>query len=79
VAGKRRFECGGLLSVSHSVFNSSPETMYFYSLISVHVICAIKGPKRTLKLVVPNLADKISKGRLCERFFKAVLRLRKQV
>ena len=45
VAGKRRLECGGLLSASRSVFNSSPETMHFFSLIIVNVICTIKGPK----------------------------------
>jgi hypothetical protein len=75
---KRRLECAGLLSASRSVFDSSPEAMHFYSLISVHVICTIKGPKENLTLVVPNLADQLSKGRLCERFFKTVLRLRKQ-
>ena len=45
VAGKRRLECGGLTSASRSVFTSSPETVYFFSLIIVNVICTIKGPK----------------------------------
>src|SRR3954469_4422238 len=77
--GKGRFEIAGFFSACSSVSSSSLKTMYFYSLISVHVICAIRGPKENSTLVVPSLADQISKGCLCERFFKTVLRLRKQV
>jgi hypothetical protein len=75
--GKRRFEIAGFFSACSSVSSSSLKTMYFYSLISVHVICTIKGPKENSTLVVPSLADQISKGCLCERFFKTFLRLRK--
>jgi hypothetical protein len=44
--------------------------MYFYSLIIVHVICTIKGPKENLTLVVPNLVDQISKVVLASDFSK---------
>ena len=45
VAGKRRLECAALWSTSGSASNSSPETMYFYPLISAHIICTTDDRK----------------------------------